>query len=168
MPDSAAAWTRLLCPWNCSGKNTGVSCRFLLQGIFSTQGSRSLVPPVLAGGFFTAAHLGSTYPEVTGQQHGNELNTRGSWQHDLWLQAMGNYLNVKALKRLVEHPFNGSTSAQLWNEWGRSLWTDMKWFSGYTVKWQKQTAKESISHVRNRERKQNGICLLFSKDTQEG
>ena len=78
-------------------------------------------------------HLGSPYPADTGQQHGNELNTCGSWQHVLWLQAIGNYLNVKALKRLVERPFKGSTSAQLWNEWGRSLWTDMKWFSGYTV-----------------------------------
>ena len=29
---------RLLCPWNFSGKNTGVSCHFLLQGIFPTQG----------------------------------------------------------------------------------------------------------------------------------
>ena len=35
-------WTvnhRLLCPWNSSGKNTGVGCHFLLQGICSTQGS---------------------------------------------------------------------------------------------------------------------------------
>ena len=24
----------LLCPWDCSGKNTGVGCHFLLQGIF--------------------------------------------------------------------------------------------------------------------------------------
>ena len=31
--------TRLLCPWNSPGKNTGVGCRFLLQGIFLTQGS---------------------------------------------------------------------------------------------------------------------------------
>ena len=30
---------RLLCPWNFPGKNTGVSCHFLLQGIFPTQGS---------------------------------------------------------------------------------------------------------------------------------
>ena len=30
---------RLLCPWDSSGKNTGVGCRFLLQGIFQTQGS---------------------------------------------------------------------------------------------------------------------------------
>ena len=30
---------RLLCPWNYPGKNTGVGCHSLLQGIFSTQGS---------------------------------------------------------------------------------------------------------------------------------
>ena len=29
--------TRLLCPWNFPGKNTGVSCYFLLQGIFPIQ-----------------------------------------------------------------------------------------------------------------------------------
>ena len=27
------------CPWNFPGKNTGVGCHFLLQGIFLTQGS---------------------------------------------------------------------------------------------------------------------------------
>ena len=31
--------TRLLCPWDFPGKNTGVGCHFLLQGIFLTQGS---------------------------------------------------------------------------------------------------------------------------------
>ena len=30
--------SRLLCPWNFPGKNTGVGCHFLLQGIFLTQG----------------------------------------------------------------------------------------------------------------------------------
>ena len=29
----------LLCTWDFSGKNTGVGCHFLLQGIFPTQGS---------------------------------------------------------------------------------------------------------------------------------
>ena len=29
---------RLLCPWNSPGKNTGVGCHFLLQGIFLSQG----------------------------------------------------------------------------------------------------------------------------------
>ena len=31
--------TRLLCPWDFPGKNTGVSCHFLLHGIFLNQGS---------------------------------------------------------------------------------------------------------------------------------
>ena len=30
---------RLLCPWDSPGKNTGVGCHSLLQGIFQTQGS---------------------------------------------------------------------------------------------------------------------------------
>ena len=30
--------TRLLCPWDFPGKDTGVGCHFLLQGIFPTQG----------------------------------------------------------------------------------------------------------------------------------
>ena len=31
--------TRLLCPWDFPGKNTGIGCHYLLQGIFPTQGS---------------------------------------------------------------------------------------------------------------------------------
>ena len=31
--------TRLLCPWDSPGKNTGVGCHALFQGIFPTQGS---------------------------------------------------------------------------------------------------------------------------------
>ena len=36
--------TRLLCPWNSPGKNTGVGCHSLLQGIFPTQGSNPGLP----------------------------------------------------------------------------------------------------------------------------
>ena len=32
--------TRLLCPWDFPGKNTGVDCHAILQGIFPTQGSK--------------------------------------------------------------------------------------------------------------------------------
>ena len=32
---------RLLCPWDSPGKNTGVDCHSLLQGIFPTQGLKS-------------------------------------------------------------------------------------------------------------------------------
>ena len=43
--------TRLLCPWNSLGKNTGVGSHSLLQGIFPTQWS-NLVSRI-AGRFFT-------------------------------------------------------------------------------------------------------------------
>ena len=32
--------SRLLCPWNSPGKNTGVGCHCILQGNFLTQGSK--------------------------------------------------------------------------------------------------------------------------------
>ena len=35
---------RLLCPWDSPGKNTGVSCHFLLQGIFPTPGTNTGLP----------------------------------------------------------------------------------------------------------------------------
>ena len=34
---------RVLCPWDSPGKNTGVGCHTLLQGIFPTQGSDSVL-----------------------------------------------------------------------------------------------------------------------------
>ena len=38
-PMEGSPWTdRILCPWDSSGKNTGVGCCALLQGIFPTQG----------------------------------------------------------------------------------------------------------------------------------
>ena len=57
--------TRLLCLWNFPGKNTGVGCHFLLQGIFPHPGIEpmsleSLVSPALAGGFFTTEPPGKT------------------------------------------------------------------------------------------------------------
>ena len=46
--------TRLLCPWDSPGKNTGVGCHALLQGIFPTQGWNlrllCLMSPASAGG----------------------------------------------------------------------------------------------------------------------
>ena len=46
--------TRLLCPWNFPGNNTGVGSHFLLQGIFPTQGSDGfLASPALTDEFFT-------------------------------------------------------------------------------------------------------------------
>ena len=33
----------LLCPWNFPGRNIGLGCHFLLQGIFPTQGLNPLL-----------------------------------------------------------------------------------------------------------------------------
>ena len=45
---------RLLCPWDSLGKNTGVGCHFLLEGIFLTQGLNP-ESAALVGGFFTTS-----------------------------------------------------------------------------------------------------------------
>ena len=49
--------TRLLCPQDSPGKNTGVGCHALLQGIFPDTGIEptSFRSPALAGGFFTTS-----------------------------------------------------------------------------------------------------------------
>ena len=43
--DLQPAW--LLCPWDSPGKNTGVGCHALCQGIFPTQGSNLCLSPLL-------------------------------------------------------------------------------------------------------------------------
>ena len=50
--------TRLLGPWDFPGKNTGVGCHFLLQGIFLTQGWNTSLFPLLR-------HLGSPLGQYT-------------------------------------------------------------------------------------------------------
>ena len=52
---------RLLCPWGSPGKNTGVGCHSLLQGIFQIQGSNPCLLCLLHGRqiFFPLSHQGS-------------------------------------------------------------------------------------------------------------
>ena len=47
--------TRLLCPWDFPGKNTGLGCHALPQGIFPTQGLNSHCRWILS----PLSHLGS-------------------------------------------------------------------------------------------------------------
>ena len=51
--------TRLLCPWNSPGKNTGIGGHALLQKIFLTQGSNPclLISPALADRFFSTSSI---------------------------------------------------------------------------------------------------------------
>ena len=59
---SDSLWPReLLCPWNSPGKNIGMGCHALHQGIFPTQGSNSCLLWFLhSGRFFTIEPL-TTY-----------------------------------------------------------------------------------------------------------
>ena len=56
----------LLCPWNFPGKNTGVGCHFLLQGIFPTQVLNHCLLHLLPwqAGSLPLSHLGSLPPTL--------------------------------------------------------------------------------------------------------
>ena len=70
----AVAHQNFLCPQNFPDKNTGVGCHFLLQGIFSTQGSNPCFLHWQAVSL-QLSHLGSpnpkspTTPKITGLLH---------------------------------------------------------------------------------------------------
>ena len=55
--------TRLLCPWNSPGRNTGVACHFFLQVIFLTQGS-NLGLPHRSQTLYCLSHQGSHYTPI--------------------------------------------------------------------------------------------------------
>ena len=52
--------SRILCPWDFPGKNTGVGCHFLLQGIFRDQGLNLCLVHWQAD-FLPLSHRGSPY-----------------------------------------------------------------------------------------------------------
>ena len=64
---------RLLCPWNFPGKNTGVGCISLLQGILLTQGSNPV--SCIAGRFFIICATRETRKHIknTTEPHPNPL-----------------------------------------------------------------------------------------------
>ena len=52
---------RLLCPWDCPGKNIGVGCHFFLQGFFPTRGLNPRLPH-LQEDSLPLSHQRSPYP----------------------------------------------------------------------------------------------------------
>ena len=55
--------TRLFCPCNCPGKNTGAGGHFLFQRLLTDPGteSLSLESPALSGRFFTTVQHGKSF-----------------------------------------------------------------------------------------------------------
>ena len=70
LPPHGLQPTRLLCPWNFPGRNTGVGCHFLFQGIFLIQGLNLYLLHLLHQqvDFLPLHHLGS-HPSPTPQKN---------------------------------------------------------------------------------------------------
>ena len=70
--------TRLFCPWDSPGKNMGVGCHCLLQGIFPTQESK---PDLL---HCRQILYWLTYEGSPAFMCGNLRKERGSWEVQAW------------------------------------------------------------------------------------
>ena len=67
--------TRFLCPWNIPGKNTGVGCHFLLQGIFSVGRQLLYHQRHLGSPFYMALHILKKKPKpLLSQEEPNNNN----------------------------------------------------------------------------------------------
>ena len=93
--------TSFLCPWNFPGKNTGVGCHFLLQGLFLTQGSN--LSPSLAGGLFTT----STYMLISTVWFGSEARE----------DHRRNLAGGAVILRSQTFQWTQSPSHPLWGQW---------------------------------------------------
>ena len=88
--------TRLFCPWYSPGKNSGVGCHALLQGIFNTGiKPRSLVSPARAGEFLTIsttweAHSKGVNICKPGRGTSEEINPTSTLILDSWIYNLQN------------------------------------------------------------------------------
>ena len=69
--------TRLLCPWDFPGKNTGVGCHFLLRGILLTQELNCILLHWQTGSL-PLSHQGSQHKQH--KQHKHRSSSRFSWR----------------------------------------------------------------------------------------
>ena len=78
--------TRLLCPWDSPGKNTGLWCHFLLQGIFSTQVSNLHLLQWQADSL-PLSRQGSPRLNESAQSHKTGRGGAKLYTHELWISA---------------------------------------------------------------------------------
>ena len=90
-------------PWNSPGKNTGVDCHALFQGIFPTQGLNPGLPHC-RWNLYHLSYQGSPF-EPTVEDH---FVTR----HILWHQLKVNWDDIDAI-----HSFIHLFTEYLWTEW---------------------------------------------------
>ena len=120
--------TRLLHPWDSPGKNTGVGCHFLLQGIFPTQGSNAGLPhwrqtlkPLSHQGSPNKAvnccknfkgQFGTIYPWCFSSV------LKKNWPLFVWILLLSHYksFNIPILYMLAKIILKNSAE-QLWHRW---------------------------------------------------
>ena len=93
--------TRLPCPWDSPGKNTGVGCHFLLQGIFPTQGSnpgllhsrQTLLTSEPPGKSKVKEEREESWPKT---QH-SKSKDHSIWSHHFMANRWGNNANSDSL-----------------------------------------------------------------------
>ena len=73
--------SRLFCPWDSSGKNTGVGFHALLQKIFLTQELSPLLlqSPALAGGFFITSATWEAHWKTGDREVETKIGTNNTW-----------------------------------------------------------------------------------------
>ena len=121
--------TRLLCPWDFPGKNIGVGCHFLLQGIFPTQGlnlcllcflhCRQILYHWTMEGFpggsvvkNPLASAGDT--EDTGSILGSERSPRGGNGNPLQYSCLENSIDREAWQATVHRFAKSQTQLRDW------------------------------------------------------
>ena len=106
---SCSLWpARLLCPWDTPGKNTGVGCHFLLQGIFWPRDGTHFSCVSCIGRHWQAdslplSHLGSPQNERMKQSKKGQwiLKVQEKNQRSMCGQRLGNYLPFREWSLII-------------------------------------------------------------------
>ena len=76
--------TRLLCPWDTPGKNTGVGCHFLLQGIYLPDPGTEPTSPALQADSLPFELPGDVYPHPNHYEEPGALQQTGLAKRDFF------------------------------------------------------------------------------------
>ena len=101
--------TRLLCPWDSPGKNTEVSCHFLLQGIFLTKGSNTHLLHCRQILYHWATREAAC-------EHEDNLKISSSGHFSSWLCDTTSKILLFQLPSFPLSTFNPADSWSLWEE----------------------------------------------------